>query len=39
MGTLFGQTTYDSGTIQTGGGGTVSVENSVGVSWSMIEIR
>jgi hypothetical protein len=39
MGTAFGPTSYDSGTIQTGGGGIVSIENSVGVSWSMVEVR
>jgi hypothetical protein len=39
LGTLFGPTTYDSGTIQTGGGGQVSVSQSDGVSWAMTEVR
>ncbi len=39
IGPLFSAPTYDSGTIQTGGGGTVSVSNSDGVSWAMTEVR
>jgi HYDIN/CFA65/VesB-like, Ig-like domain len=38
LGTFVGRTTYDN-TVQTGGGGTVSVALSTGVSWTMTEVR
>lgn len=38
LGTFWGQTRYD-GTLLTGGGGTVSITNSSGVSWSFEEVR
>lgn len=38
LGTIFNAPTY-AGTVQTGGGGTVTVKNSSGVSWTFIEVR
>jgi Abnormal spindle-like microcephaly-assoc'd, ASPM-SPD-2-Hydin len=38
LGTGWGTTRYD-GTLLTGGGGTVSITNSSGVSWSFEEVR
>jgi hypothetical protein len=38
LGTGWGQTRYD-GTLLTGGGGTVAITNSSGVSWSFEEVR